>query len=211
MKLHWRYERLPGLGVLALAGRLDTNTAMRGAEPEPLRGPCARIGGRWYPVMQIGAQVTGQDRRDFTAAEVIRASKTDQDAAGEYVPVKTGRHPDTDPVALLRAWTGAPADLGAASGPLLRAVTRHDALFPHGFMTGEAINERIRVIGRRAGLRDARCLTAHGLRAGPASTAAKRGPLSAIAQQGRWSPNSPVVFGYIREADRWNQYPDIGL
>jgi hypothetical protein len=130
----------------------------------------------------------------------------------EYVPIKAGQHPDTDPVALLRAWTVALAELGVMSGYLLRAVTRHDALFPDGFMTGEAINERIRVIGRRAGLRDAHRLTAHGLCSGPASTAARRGlPLSAIAEQGRWSPNSPVAYGYIREADRWSQYPDIGL
>jgi hypothetical protein len=47
--------------------------AMRGTEPEPLRGACARVAGRWYPVMQIGAAVTGQDRRDFTGAEVSRA------------------------------------------------------------------------------------------------------------------------------------------
>jgi len=143
---------------------------------------------------------------------LIRASRTDRDALGEYVPIKAGQHPDTDPVALLRAWTDALTALGVTGGYLLRAITRHGALFPHGFMTGEAINERIRVIGLRAGLRDAHRLTAHGLRSGPASTAAKRGsPLSAIAEQGRWSPNSPVVYGYIREADRWNQYPDIGL
>ena len=79
-------------------------------------------------------------------------------------------------------------------------------------MTGEAINERIRVIGLRAGLLDAhRADDPHGLRSGPASTAAKRGSsLSAIAEQCRWSANSPVVYGYIREADRWIQYPDIG-
>jgi integrase len=143
---------------------------------------------------------------------LIRASKTDQDAHGEYVPIKSGQRPDTDPAALLRAWTLALAGLGVTCGFPLRAVTRHDALGLYGFMTGEAINERVRVIGRRAGLADAHRLTAHGLRSGPASTAAKRGsPLSAIAERGRWSPNSPVVYGYIREADRWNQYPDIGL
>lgn len=95
---------------------------------------------------------------------LIRASKTDRDALGEYVPVKAGQHPESDPAALLRAWTGALAELGVFSGFLLRAVTRHDALFPHGFMSGEAISERIRVIGRRAGLRDAHRLTAHGPR-----------------------------------------------
>lgn len=51
----------------------EVETAMRDVEPEPIRGACAQIGGRWYPVMQIGAKVTGQDRRDFTAAQVHRA------------------------------------------------------------------------------------------------------------------------------------------
>jgi len=51
----------------------EVEAAMHGVEPEPIRGACAQIGGRWYPVMQIGALVTGQDRRDFTAAEVHRA------------------------------------------------------------------------------------------------------------------------------------------
>jgi hypothetical protein len=51
----------------------EVEAAMHGVEPEPIRGMCAQIGGRWYPVMQIGAKVTGQDRRDFTSAEVYRA------------------------------------------------------------------------------------------------------------------------------------------
>lgn len=142
----------------------------------------------------------------------IRASKTDKDAEGEHIPIKRGSHPDTDPVVLLDDWLRALQARGVVGGPLVRAVTRHDTLHASGAMTGEAINERIRVLGLRAGLRNASKLTAHGLRSGPASTAAKRGsPLSAIAEQGRWSPTSPVVYGYIREADRWNQYPDIGL
>jgi integrase len=117
---------------------------------------------------------------------LIRASKTDRDALREHVLIKAGQHHDADPVALLQAWTGALAERGVTGGYLLRAITRRDALFPHGFMTGEAINEWIRVLGLRAGLRDAHRLTAHGLRSGPASTAAKRGsPLSAITEQGR--------------------------
>jgi hypothetical protein len=44
------------------------------------------------------------------------------------------------------------------------------------------------------------------------SASPKRGtPVSAIAEEGRWSPTSPVIYGYIREARRWNQYPDISL
>jgi hypothetical protein len=27
----------------------EVQAAMRGVEPEPIRGACAQIGGRWYP------------------------------------------------------------------------------------------------------------------------------------------------------------------
>lgn len=149
---------------------------------------------------------------------LIRASKTDQDAEGVRIPVKPGLNPDTDPIGMLDVWLTALAERGITEGPLLRAVTRNDTLRktsgPNGTvgMSGEAINERLRVLAKRADVRHADRITAHSLRSGPATTAAKRGtPVSAIADQGRWSPTSPVVFGYIREADRWNQYPDIGL
>jgi integrase len=148
---------------------------------------------------------------------LIRASKTDKNADGIRVPVKPGQHPDTDPVRIVHTWLDTLAREGITTGPLLRAVTRHDTLRAPSAttglgLTGEAINERLRTLAQRAGLRNADLLTAHGLRSGPATTAAKRGtPVSAIADQGRWSAASPVVYGYIREADRWNQYPDIGL
>jgi hypothetical protein len=51
----------------------DVESAMKRLEPEPIRGACVQVGGRWYPVMQVGAAVTGQDRRDFTGADVARA------------------------------------------------------------------------------------------------------------------------------------------
>jgi hypothetical protein len=51
----------------------DVETAMKKVDPEPISGGCVRVGRRWYPIMQVGAAVTGQDRRDFTAADVARA------------------------------------------------------------------------------------------------------------------------------------------
>lgn len=51
----------------------DVEIAMKRVEPEPIRGACVQVGKRWYPVMQVGAAVTGQDRRDFTGADVSRA------------------------------------------------------------------------------------------------------------------------------------------
>ncbi|WP_369195570.1 SCO5918 family protein [Streptomyces djakartensis] len=51
-------------GVLAL---------MKGVAPEPVTAESVAIGRRRYPVKQVGQVITRQDRRDFTAGEVVRA------------------------------------------------------------------------------------------------------------------------------------------
>ncbi|QYX78606.1 SCO5918 family protein [Streptomyces akebiae] len=51
-------------GVMAL---------MAGVRPEIVTGDSVTIGRRRYPVMQVGAVITRQDRRDFTCGEVTRA------------------------------------------------------------------------------------------------------------------------------------------
>ncbi|MFF1770904.1 SCO5918 family protein [Streptomyces sp. NPDC058249] len=47
--------------------------SMKGIKPEPVTGESVIIGRRHYPVKQVGQVITGQDRRDFSAAEVLRA------------------------------------------------------------------------------------------------------------------------------------------
>jgi len=47
--------------------------SMKGVKPEPVTGESVIIGRRHYPVKQVGQIVTRQDRRDFSAAEVLRA------------------------------------------------------------------------------------------------------------------------------------------
>jgi hypothetical protein len=47
--------------------------AMKDVKPEPVEGGSLLIGRRHYPVKQVGAVLTGQDRRDFSADEVTRA------------------------------------------------------------------------------------------------------------------------------------------
>ncbi|GGQ73235.1 SCO5918 family protein [Streptomyces flaveolus] len=47
--------------------------SMKGVKPEPVTGESVIIGRRHYPVKQVGQVVTRQDRRDFSAAEVLRA------------------------------------------------------------------------------------------------------------------------------------------
>ncbi|MGV9288078.1 SCO5918 family protein [Streptomyces sp. NPDC003719] len=48
-------------------------SSMKGITPEPITGESVTIGRRRYPVKQVGAVVTRQDRRDFTGGEVTRA------------------------------------------------------------------------------------------------------------------------------------------
>ncbi|KMO94474.1 SCO5918 family protein [Streptomyces roseus] len=47
--------------------------AMKGIKPEQAAGASVIIGRRTYPVKQVGQVITRQDRRDFSAGEVLRA------------------------------------------------------------------------------------------------------------------------------------------
>ncbi|MGG2459327.1 SCO5918 family protein [Streptomyces sp. RGM 3693] len=47
--------------------------SMKGVKPEEVFGASVIVGRRTYPVKQVGQVVTRQDRRDFSAAEVLRA------------------------------------------------------------------------------------------------------------------------------------------
>ncbi|MFD9058263.1 SCO5918 family protein [Streptomyces albidoflavus] len=47
--------------------------SMKGVKPEPVTGESVIIGRRHYPAKQVGQVITRQDRRDFSAGEVLRA------------------------------------------------------------------------------------------------------------------------------------------
>lgn len=142
---------------------------------------------------------------------LIRTSKTDQEAVGEEVNIPNGVHPDTDPVRVVRAWLSLLAGCGHNDGPLLRRINRWDQLQPGG-MSGAAINERVRTLAVKAGVPKAATFTAHGLRAGGPTEAAKAGqPVAFIAAHGRWSKTSPQVLKYIRAADKWRDNPMRGI
>ncbi|MFF6790742.1 SCO5918 family protein [Streptomyces filamentosus] len=47
--------------------------SMSGVKPEEITGESVVIGRRAYPVKQVGQVITRQDRRDFTAREVVLA------------------------------------------------------------------------------------------------------------------------------------------
>ncbi|MFI9394879.1 SCO5918 family protein [Streptomyces bauhiniae] len=47
--------------------------SMKGVKPEPVTAESVIIGRRHYPAKQVGEVITRQDRRDFSAGEVLRA------------------------------------------------------------------------------------------------------------------------------------------
>jgi hypothetical protein len=51
----------------------EVRQAMSGVTPEAVVGESVRIGQLSYPVKQVGAVLTRQDRRDFSTKEVVRA------------------------------------------------------------------------------------------------------------------------------------------
>lgn len=141
----------------------------------------------------------------------IAASKTDPNSVGAEVLLPPGSHPDTDPVRVTRAWIEHLRSLGITSGRLLRSVTNHGTRIGES-LTPTGLNDAVRRLAVAAGLDHAERYTAHGLRAGGPTEAARRGvPTAHIAEHGRWSKTSPQVNEYVRVADRLRDNPMNGI
>ncbi|MEU4408086.1 site-specific integrase [Streptosporangium sp. NPDC023963] len=146
----------------------------------------------------------------------IPVSKTDQDAAGQTVAVPYGSRLDTCPVRSVQAWLAVLRECGITTGALLRPVDRFGRIGgTPGWagrgglrLSGVTLNTIVKDAALRAGLADAERYSAHGLRAGGATTLADANvPTGKIAEQGRWKPTSPTVHGYVRAVDRWKDNP----
>jgi site-specific recombinase XerD len=123
----------------------------------------------------------------------LRRSKTDQEGQGDEIGIPFGQHPDTCPIRALRAWRSA---AGIATGPLFRAVTRHDQVAAERLTDG-SVARIVQRAARRAGLDPTR-YAGHSLRAGLATTAAAGGASErAIMRQGRWK-SVTTARKYIR-------------
>lgn len=185
-----------------------------------LTDPASLVGKRDRAMLVLGIMLCGR-RSELTALHIsditehpdgldvlIRMSKTDQEAKGEQVWVPAGKEDSTNPVLVVRNWLDALTERGVTEGPLLRAVTRWDALHPSGQWSPEKLNERVKALALRAGIPHAPKYSAHSLRAGGLTSALMAGAtLAQGARQGRWNLNSPVVLRYDRAVDRKRNNP----
>jgi site-specific recombinase XerD len=172
------------------------------------------------------SELAGLDILDILAATDegmavhIRYSKTDKDAKGARVSVPFGQHAATCAVRATRAWITLLAGHGITEGALYRPVDRHGRIGDEALaaghasrrLSGKAVSD---VVSRRAvlaGLEDPEGYTGHSLRSGAATSAYLGGaPVAEIIKHGRWSPKSPVVLGYIRAVDEWENNPMKGI
>ncbi|MEU4730016.1 MULTISPECIES: SCO5918 family protein [unclassified Streptomyces] len=81
--------------------------SMKGVKPEQVTGESVIIGRRTYPVKQVGQVITRQDRRDFSAGEVIRAM-TQLGFTCRGLPMAAAPAPALSPLQRASAMLGTP-------------------------------------------------------------------------------------------------------
>jgi integrase len=135
----------------------------------------------------------------------VRRSKGDQEGEGAAKGIPFASRPALCAVRALEAWREAS---GITRGPLLRAVR-------HGQVRDEALSDRavariVKRVAERAGL-DPDVLAGHSLRAGFATTAARKGKsLDAIMRQ-TLHRSERVARTYIRPAGVFEDNAAVGL
>jgi integrase len=175
-----------------------------------------------FALMARRSELAGLDFTDLVDVDrglevMIRRSKTDQ--VGQGAKVAVPRWPAemvACPVRAVEAYRTMLAGAGITSGPFFRSVDKHGRVNgepgragPPGLrMDPSTVELVIARAALRAEIAGGEKLRPHSLRSGGASEAYEAGAdILAIARHGRWKDNSPVVFRYIREVDRWKHNP----
>ena len=142
------------------------------------------------------------DFRSEGVVVTLPKSKTEQEQAGRPLAIPKGSDPETCPVRALQTWLFA-AGIVPGSGPVFRAVNRHDqvsarALFPR------SIARILKRAAARAGYAVGP-IAGHSLRAGHVTQAAANGvgELVIMRQTGHKSTDS--LCKYIRQAELFSQ------
>lgn len=138
----------------------------------------------------------------------IAQSKTDQEGDGAKLGVPFGNHAETCPVLALRTWL---AERGNAEGPLFLEITRWGKVTQRR-ASCKSVYRAVKRAASAAGL-DPSSYSAHSLRAGLATAAARAGKTErAIMRHGRWRSRT-TVDRYVRDGTLFeeNAANEIGL
>lgn len=200
------------------------------ATKKPLAAMLSRLdrdtlaGRRDAALVLVGFAVAGR-RSELAALDIADVAETDEGVTISLYRRKTRTHQEVAvlrgsdaslcPVLALKEWLEFLASQGRTSGPLFVRIDRHGHLGPKttragkpigdpaGRMTAEAISD---VIGRKAlAAALAGRWTGHSVRRGFATESRRAGhDQLRIARHGGWADHSPVLAGYIEDADQWD-------
>ena len=131
---------------------------------------------------------------------LISRSKTDQSGEGEVVAIPNGN----DAVCAVRALKLWQDYSGLSEGYIFRGILKSENILQHAIKSNQ-VNLIIKKIANDCGLENADDYSAHSLRRGFATEAAKHNaPFQSIMRQGRWR-HEGTVLGYIEEGKRFQE------
>jgi site-specific recombinase XerD len=136
----------------------------------------------------------------------VKRSKVDQEGRGAEKGIPYASRAALCPVRSLEGWL---ATAAIAEGPLFRYIDRHGRVHPEA-LSDRSVARIVQRTAERAGI-DPTTVAGHSLRAGFATTAAKRGKsLDAIMRQ-TLHKSERVARGYIRHAKLFDDNAAVGL
>ena len=137
---------------------------------------------------------------------VVRRSKGDQEGRGAEKGIPYASSAALCPVRALEAWLEA---ANIIEGPIFRGVDRHGRVAGVG-LSDRTVARIVQGTAEKAGL-DPKAFAGHSLRAGFATTTAKKGKsLDAIMRQ-TLHKSEDVARGYIRHAKLFDDNVAVGL
>ena len=137
---------------------------------------------------------------------LLPSSKTDQTHEGQYCAIPNGND-ILCPVTALKNWLTLS---GINTGAVFRSISRREQIFSQA-LAPLTVNQILKKRAEEANVPDGHLLSAHSLRRGLATSAARAGaPLQAIMRAGRWKQTN-TVMEYIEAVERFEDNAVINV
>jgi integrase len=162
------------------------------------------FGGAFRRSELVALDVADIEETDEGLRVTIRRSKTDQDGVGQTIAVVRGGA--QCPVRAVRAWLDA---AGITEGPVFRPVRKGGAVRDRR-LSAQTVRIIVRAYAKQVGL-DADEFSAHSLRSGFLTSAARRGASIFKMRDVSRHKSMDVLQSYVRDADMFRDHAGAGL
>jgi site-specific recombinase XerD len=162
------------------------------------------FGGAFRRSELIGLDVADLQFEEAGLRVTIRHTKTDQEAVGQTIAIARGAA--ACPVEAVRDWLQA---AGITEGPVFRPVDKAGNVAATR-LTGKSVNVLVKDYAKHIGV-DPKTLSAHSLRSGFLTSAARRGASVWNMQEVSRHKSIDVLSGYIRDAKLFESHAGSGL